>query len=59
MSLVFRWIAIPWLQIEIEKWVQSHNSSKRRANRNKLLPDGIPDLIHAKPERFGAKNFQV
>ena len=59
MSLVFRWIAIPWLQIEIENWVQIHNSSKRRANRNKLLPDGIPDLIHAKPERFGAKNFQV
>jgi hypothetical protein len=58
-SLVFRWIAIPWLQAEIDKWVQMYNSSTRRANKNKLLPHGIPDIIHQKPERFQSKNFQV
>ncbi len=58
-SLVFHWIAIPWLQAEIDKWVQMYNSSPRRANKNKLLPHGIPDLIHQKPERFKSKNFQV
>ena len=36
-----------------------YNSSPRRANKQKSLPHGIPDLIHAKPERFKSKNFQV
>ncbi|KAK2463877.1 hypothetical protein APHAL10511_004049 [Amanita phalloides] len=58
-NLVFRWLAVPWLQAEIDKWVQQHNSSTRRANKNKILPHGIPDLIHAKPERFNSKNLQV
>jgi hypothetical protein len=58
-SLVFRWLAIPWLQAELDKWVIMYNSSPRRANKHKTLPHGIPDLIHAKPERYNSKNFQV
>lgn len=58
-SLVFHWLAVPWLQAEIDKWVRQYNSSPRRANKNKILPQGILDLIHAKPKCFGSKNFQV
>ncbi|GLB40063.1 hypothetical protein LshimejAT787_0705730 [Lyophyllum shimeji] len=58
-NLVFRWLAIPWLQTEIDNWVRLYNSSTRRANKNKILPHGVPNLIHAKPERFNSKNFQI
>ncbi|KAM6489501.1 hypothetical protein JOM56_015058 [Amanita muscaria] len=58
-NLVFRWLAIPWLQTEVDQWVRLYNSTTRRANKNKVLPHGIPDIIHAKPERFNAKNFQI
>jgi hypothetical protein len=46
-------------QAEIDKWVQKYNTSQRRANKRKILPKGIPDVIHQKPERFGSQNFQV
>ncbi|KAM6491906.1 hypothetical protein JOM56_012544 [Amanita muscaria] len=58
-NLVFRWLAIPWLQAEIDKWTIMYNSSPRRANKYKTLPHGIPDLIHAKPERYDSQNFQI
>ncbi|KAM6490176.1 hypothetical protein JOM56_014368, partial [Amanita muscaria] len=58
-NLVFRWLAVPWLQAEIDKWVQTFNTSPRRANKNKILPQGIPDLIHNKPERYKSHNFQL
>ncbi|KIL56954.1 hypothetical protein M378DRAFT_16621 [Amanita muscaria Koide BX008] len=58
-NLVFRWLAVPWLQAEIDKWVQKYNTSSRRANKRKILPKGIPDVIHRKPERFGSQNFQL
>ena len=58
-SLVFQWLAIPWLQIEINKWVRVYNSSPRQVNKNKSLPHGIPDLIHAKPEQHKTSSFQM
>ncbi|KAG6875534.1 hypothetical protein C0993_008752 [Termitomyces sp. T159_Od127] len=39
--LVFCWLAIPWLQAELDAWI---------------LPVGIPDIISAKPHLFGAKD---
>ncbi|KAF8056048.1 hypothetical protein FPV67DRAFT_1566782 [Lyophyllum atratum] len=57
-KLVFRWLAIPWLQAELDLWTSRYNSSPRRADKHKILPHGIPDLIHAKPHQFnGSKNF--
>ncbi|KAF8059518.1 hypothetical protein FPV67DRAFT_1564953 [Lyophyllum atratum] len=50
--------AIPWLQAELDLWTSRYNSSPRRADKHKILPHGIPDLIHAKPHQFnGSKNF--
>ncbi|KAH9924836.1 hypothetical protein B0H21DRAFT_712436 [Amylocystis lapponica] len=38
-----------------ERW----NSTSRRADKHKVTPHGIPDLITAKPERFGTRDFKV
>lgn len=58
-SLVFRWIAIPWLQAEIDEWVRYKNRTAPRADRNKILPHGIPALIRAKPHCYDALDFKV
>ncbi|KAJ6553413.1 hypothetical protein B0H19DRAFT_1211058 [Mycena capillaripes] len=44
-NLVFRWLAIPWLQAELDAWVSRYNSTPRRRDKNKILPHGIPELI--------------
>jgi hypothetical protein len=58
-SLVFRWLFIPWLQKELDAWVDRYNNSRKRADRNKILPHGVPNDICAFPERFGALDFKV
>ncbi|KAJ7075212.1 hypothetical protein B0H15DRAFT_792147, partial [Mycena belliarum] len=58
-KLVFRWLAIPWLQAELDSWVERYNSTPRRRDKNKILPHGIPDMINAKPELFGTKDYKV
>jgi hypothetical protein len=57
--LVFRWLAIPWLQRDADSYVHCHNTSRRRANRNKILPNGIPDVIFEHPESVNALDFKV
>ncbi|KAJ7089167.1 hypothetical protein B0H15DRAFT_780321 [Mycena belliarum] len=57
--LVFRWLAIPWLQRELDAWVQRYNGTARRSDKHKILPQGIPDLIASKPEQFGTKDYKV
>jgi hypothetical protein len=58
-SLVFRWLAIPWLQKEADAYMYSHNTSRRRANRHKVLPNGIPDVMFENPKSVGARDFKV
>ncbi|KAJ7835610.1 hypothetical protein B0H13DRAFT_1913517 [Mycena leptocephala] len=57
-KLVFRWLAIPWLQAELDAWVRRYNSTPRRRDKNKILPQGIPDLIVAKPHLYGTQELQ-
>ncbi|KAI0367936.1 hypothetical protein BV20DRAFT_949165, partial [Pilatotrama ljubarskyi] len=57
--LVFRWLAIPWLQAELDVYAAEFNSKPRRANKHKVLPHGIPDLIAQSPEDFGMTNFKI
>ena len=57
--LVFRWLAIPWLQAELNAWMYRFNSSPRCADKHKLLPQGIPNIIHAKPHLYGSQDFKV
>ncbi|KAI9452828.1 hypothetical protein F5148DRAFT_1330590 [Russula earlei] len=58
-KLVFRWLAIPWLQAELDAWTWRFNSSPPRADKHKLLPQGIPNIIHAKPHLYGSQDFKV
>lgn len=57
--LVFLWLAVPWLQAELDLWVRRFNSSPRRADKHKLTPQGVPDLIAAHPEEFMARDYKV
>jgi hypothetical protein len=56
---LFRWLAIPWLQAEIDSWVRFKNRTAPRAVRGKVLPHGIPALIRAHPTHFGSLDFKV
>ncbi|THH10132.1 hypothetical protein EW146_g8470 [Bondarzewia mesenterica] len=58
-SLVFLWLAVPWLQAELDTWVHQQNQTARRANRNKILPHGIPDLIMRRPQLFQSLDFKI
>ena len=59
VRLIFRWLAIPWLQAELDAWMRRYNSSPRRADKHKILPHGIPDIIHMKPHLYGSKDFKA
>ena len=59
IRLVFRWLAIPWLQEEANSYVYSNNTSRRRANPQKMVPNGIPDAIYENPEIVDALDYQV
>ena len=58
-SLVFRWIAVPWIQSELDKWVIIRNCTAPRSDPKKVLPHGIPELIREKPHKYGALDFKV
>lgn len=57
--LVFRWLAIPWIQLELDAYVLRFNRTQRRANKAKVLPRGIPDVIAAHPQQYGSSDFKV
>lgn len=57
--LVFRFVFIPWLQAELDAWVQMYNSRAKRKNRNSILPRGIPDLIFANPAAYHSVDLKV
>ena len=57
--LLFQWLAIPWLQAEIDAWVRFKNRVSPCAVKNKILPRGIPALIRAIPAHFHALDFKV
>lgn len=58
-SLVFRWIAIPFVQVQLDLWLVHRNKTKPRKDRHKVTPHGIPELLRAKPDFFGIVDFKV
>ncbi|KAM6490138.1 hypothetical protein JOM56_014457 [Amanita muscaria] len=59
VQLVFRWLAIPFIQAELDEWRVLRNRTAPRKNKHKILPHGIPEIIWHKPDKFGARNFKV
>ncbi|KAJ7142173.1 hypothetical protein C8R46DRAFT_920349 [Mycena filopes] len=57
--LVFRWLAVPWIQRELDHYVAIFNNTPRRADKHKLLPQGIPNLIQSKPHQFGCTDYKA
>ncbi|KAJ7037131.1 hypothetical protein C8F04DRAFT_1180848 [Mycena alexandri] len=58
-KLVFRWLAVPWIQKELDEYVRIFNATSRRKDKHKILPQGIPDLIASKPQQYGATDYKV
>ncbi|PSR76901.1 hypothetical protein PHLCEN_2v8148 [Hermanssonia centrifuga] len=58
-SLVFRWVFVPWLQRELDAYRERINHTAKRADRNKVLPHGVPEHIYESPETYGALDFKV
>ncbi|KDR65144.1 hypothetical protein GALMADRAFT_1330174 [Galerina marginata CBS 339.88] len=58
-KLVFRWLAVPWIQAELDAWMRRFNGSPRRADKHKVLPKGIPDLIASKPHLYHSTDYKI
>jgi hypothetical protein len=52
-SLLFRWLAIPMIQDNLDRYTRIHNSSKPRRDPKKRTPTEIPDMIMEHPEEYG------
>ncbi|KAK7029346.1 hypothetical protein R3P38DRAFT_2775897 [Favolaschia claudopus] len=57
--LVFRWVFIPWLQKELDAYRERVNNTKKRADRNKVLPIGVPNDMFEHPEDYGVLDFKL
>ncbi|TEB37828.1 hypothetical protein FA13DRAFT_1785715 [Coprinellus micaceus] len=57
--LLFRCLAIPWLQGELDRYRQRVNNFKPRKNVHKLTPHGRRQDLHFRPQDFGARDFKV
>ncbi|KAI6035739.1 hypothetical protein EDC04DRAFT_2868837 [Pisolithus marmoratus] len=49
-QIIFQWLFIPWLQRELDAYMD-HNF--------KVLPHGVPELIHSSPADYSALDFKV
>ncbi|KAJ7890228.1 hypothetical protein B0H13DRAFT_1626474, partial [Mycena leptocephala] len=56
--LVFRWLFIPWLQLELDPYRERVNNTAKRADKNKVLPHGVPNHMYKAPEDFGVLDFK-
>lgn len=58
--LVFLWLAVPWLQTELDHVRHEYNRTPRRANKNKVLPQTRPpEYIRKNPHKFDIRDFKV
>ncbi|KAF8430639.1 hypothetical protein L210DRAFT_3614625 [Boletus edulis BED1] len=57
--MVFRWLFIPWLQQELDSYQQRVNNTWKRCDKKKILPHGVPELIHRCAEDYAALDFKV
>ncbi|KAF8996698.1 hypothetical protein BDQ17DRAFT_1249445 [Cyathus striatus] len=58
-AMVFRWVFIPWLQSELDGYKDRVNNTAKRADRNKVLPHGVPNDIFENPNEYGVLDFKI
>ncbi|KZT55411.1 hypothetical protein CALCODRAFT_405924, partial [Calocera cornea HHB12733] len=51
--LLFRWLAVPMIQHDLDRFALIHNVSKPRKNSKKKMPAEIPTVLMENPEQFG------
>ncbi|THU86892.1 hypothetical protein K435DRAFT_804750 [Dendrothele bispora CBS 962.96] len=56
---VFKWVAILWFQSELDAYAKLHNSTKRWAQHNKILPHSPPDDIEEHPHCYNALDSKI
>ncbi|KAL4065801.1 hypothetical protein V8B97DRAFT_2025589 [Scleroderma yunnanense] len=56
--MVFCWVFVSWLQVELNIY-QDHINSKKCHDKRKVFPHGIPELIYTFAEDYGALNFKI
>ncbi|KAJ7579499.1 hypothetical protein C8J56DRAFT_796229, partial [Mycena floridula] len=54
-----RWVFIPWLQAELDAYKDHVNFTAKRADCNKVLPDGVPAHIYEEPEAYECLGFKI
>jgi hypothetical protein len=57
--LIFRWLAVPWLQKAADSYIYDHNTSCRRASHHKVLPNEILDVMFENLEIVNTLDFKV
>ena len=50
---------IPWLQWELDSYRERVNNTAKRADRNKVLPHGVPNDMYERPVDYGVLDFKV
>ncbi|KAJ7729286.1 hypothetical protein B0H14DRAFT_3617421 [Mycena olivaceomarginata] len=58
-GLVFHYVFIPWLQQELDAYRDRVNNTAKRADRNKVLPHGVPNDMYEHPEDYGVLDFKI
>ncbi|KAJ7728282.1 hypothetical protein DFH07DRAFT_757330, partial [Mycena maculata] len=58
-ALVFRWVFIPWLQKKLDSYRERVNNTAKRADRNKVLPHGVPNDMAEHPGDYGVLDFKI
>jgi hypothetical protein len=58
-SLTFQWLAIPFVQHELDLYTTMHNTTTRRSNKHKVLPHGIPQQMFQYPSTVDSYDFKV
>ncbi|KIY66612.1 hypothetical protein CYLTODRAFT_411728 [Cylindrobasidium torrendii FP15055 ss-10] len=57
---VYKWLFIPWVQMELDSYAARVNSTVKRRQKHKVLPQGkSPNDIEEFPQYHNCKNFKV
>lgn len=57
--MVFHFLAIPWMQRELDDFVMRYNSFKPRFDRHRIGPNEAPDVLYSLPLTFDTMDFKV
>jgi hypothetical protein len=56
-SMIFRWLAVPWMQRKLDSYTTMFNTTKKRRDKNKLLPQGArPEDMFLQPEMVNVRD---